>query len=421
MVETTYDATDGNVVDAGDVLNELKIILTTITELIDTVKGGGTLTQADIDKLTESIDKTKDKDTTTENPSTEDQALADTIDKVKEHCTEKEKNEGGKQSFEHSFLINDKEKCLESLEELKKDLEGKKKETEKTKEVEDFFAKNTEYFEESTNKNDSSPLVILVNGYWSKGLIQKDLLGFSDGKYQEEYWGNSLLGKIYSYFNSAKNYYVNGASTMFSNGKNRFENGYEFAKARFANKESKFYKEVFAKNRKILIVSHSMGSAFSEGVIKFLTKKKIPVEKVVHLSPADNSDFEVSLPNKSYQIDIDFDPVLAYKNFDDKNTINKIKNWGVVDNPDNDLQGHGATKISSYTWDWFEDLEALQFDFKGVIDKVASNIGIYGVKLIGYEKYETKNLKHNTVFDRIIKNGVKYSYFPSFKQYLKER
>lgn len=167
---------------------------------------------------------------------------------------------------------------------------------------------------------DDEPLIIFVNGYWNISWLQKDLLGFSDGKSLAGYWGTKVKDNAVSYFKTnLKNiYFINGSSTALSSGSKRFKNGKEFAQARLKNKESKFYKNVFAGDRKIMIVSHSMGGAYAEGILNVLKIQNVEVEKVVHLSPADTSEFSVTFPNKTYQIDISWDPVLSsFKNLND--------------------------------------------------------------------------------------------------------
>lgn len=202
---------------------------------------------------------------------------------------------------------------------------------------------------------------------------------------------------------------------MLSNGSDRFKNGSVFAKERLANAKSNFYQEVFKNKRKIMIVSHSMGAAFAEGMISVLKANHAKVNKVVPLSPADNSDFSVSLPNCTYQIDIDWDPVLMLKNMNDKYFINGILYYGVVQNPGHDHYGHANTKLDGYVWDWFEDLELIKFNYEGIQNEVViipgSGMGYGGSShKVTYEKYSALNLKHNTIFIKIIKNKKTYVY-----------
>lgn len=116
------------------------------------------------------------------------------------------------------------------------------------------------------------------------------------------------------------------------------------------------------------------------------------------------------------------DPVLAYKNLDDSNYINGVKNYGLIQNPDKDLLGHANTKTEAYVWHWFEDLESITFDYKGLetetITTPGSGLGYGGnSQEIEFEKYNVKNLKYNTVFKSIMKNGKRYFYKDAKKMY----
>ena len=89
----------------------------------------------------------------------------------------------------------------------------------KTKKIEQQNKVVTKQNEKLIEKKKSIPIVIFVNGYWNNGFLQKDLLGFSDGKSLDEYWGGKLKKVISSYYNTNdKNlYYINGADGMTSN------------------------------------------------------------------------------------------------------------------------------------------------------------------------------------------------------------
>jgi hypothetical protein len=264
---------------------------------------------------------------------------------------------------------------------------------------------------------EKEPLVIFVNGYYNNSFIQKDVFQFSDGKSLEGYWGAKLKDAATKYLKTAITnvYFLNGADTMTTDGNDRFKNGAVFAKDRLSNKKSKFYQEVFKNKRKILIVSHSMGAAFAEGVVSVLKANKYNIEKVVHLSPADVSDFSVTLPTSTYQIDIDWDPVLMLKNANDNYFINGVLHYGLVQNPGHDHYGHANTKLEGYVWNWFEDLEVINFNYEGIENEIitvpGSGMGYGGTSFdVTYEKYSALNLKHKTVFIKINKNKKRYVY-----------
>lgn len=257
------------------------------------------------------------------------------------------------------------------------------------------------------------PIIIFVNGYWNVSWLQKDALGFSDGKSLAGYWGTSLRSNAIKYFgNNSEVYFLNGSDTAFSSGSKRYSNGREFAGARLDNKQSKFHKAVFEDNRRIMVVSHSMGGAFAEGVMSVLKEKKLNVEKVIHLSPADVSGFSANYPDRTYQVDISWDPVIMYKNLNDRNYIGGIQFAGLVQNPGHDRYGHANTKIEGYVWEWFEDLETINLTFnntKTVYQRVPSDgLGPSTTTTIKMNIYKSSGTKHNHQFIKIYKNKKTY-------------
>jgi len=209
-------------------------------------------------------------------------------------------------------------------------------------------------------------------------------------------------------------------------GSTRFETGKKFAEDRFSNPTSKFFKEVYNPKRKIMVISYSMGAAFAEGMVKVLLTKGININKIIHFSPADPSGFFASLPNKTYQIDIDWDPVLMYKNFDDTPVIKGIKASGIIKNPNKDEFGHMYTKEESFVWKWYEDLELVEFQFLNQETKKystpSSGMGYGGTTYnITQKNHKANNLKHNTNFLRVMKNGVFYFYDSKTNQYYTEK
>ena len=198
---------------------------------------------------------------------------------------------------------------------------------------------------------------------------------------------------------------------MLSRGKKKKKKGKEFTEARLKNKESKFYKTIFEQNRSVMIVSHSMGAAFAEGILSVFKSKSIDVRKVVHLSPADVSGFSVNYSDRTYQIDISWDPVLMLKNLNDKDYIKGILYAGLVQNPDHDRFGHANTKIEGYVWDWFEDLEKINLSYSHTETKrqiITDRIEPETTVIIKSKIYKSSGEKYNTQFLRILKNGQKY-------------
>jgi hypothetical protein len=252
------------------------------------------------------------------------------------------------------------------------------------------------------------PLIIYVNGYWNKDLA------YAGSETGEKYWGSSFRTEAKNYFGiDSRELFINGAGKGTSNGEERFESGKKIANERINNNQSNFYKQIVEKKRKIMIVSHSMGAAYSEGILSVLVSSGIIVNKVVHFSPADNSDFSIKLPNKTLQIDIFYDPVLMYKNLDDKDTIKGVTKWGKVNNPHNDKFGHMYTKESGFVWKWAEDLEKISLHFLRTETKYvrtpSDGLGPAMTQKIKLNIYGTNELKNKTNFLKLFTSGKYYN------------
>lgn len=152
-------------------------------------------------------------------------------------------------------------------------------------------------FHDYLKVKEAEPLIIYVCGYWNKDMP------YAGAEWGEDYWGALMKNKAKEYFKTSKEYFINGAGNAFSSGRSRYNSGVKLANERLKNNSSKFYKEVFRKKRKVIIISHSMGRAFSEGILEVLKREKINIDKFVHLSPADTSDFNINYPDRTYQID----------------------------------------------------------------------------------------------------------------------
>ena len=143
-----------------------------------------------------------------------------------------------------------------------------------------------------------------------------------------------------------------------------------------------------------------------------MKKQNVIIEKVVHLSPADTSGFSVNLPNISYQIDIDWDPVLMYKNANDATKIRNIKFTGIVKNPRNDEFGHMYTKEEDFVWKWFEDLENIRFNFIRSEKKYkrlpSDGLGPAMTQSYTEKIYRAVGQRNDTQFIRVIKDNIAY-------------
>ena len=255
------------------------------------------------------------------------------------------------------------------------------------------------------------PVIIYVNGYWNGDLP------YSSGDNLKNYWGSSFMISARNTNLVEKEYFINGANTFFSSGITRFNDGKLFAETRFTNQSSDFYKKIILSlqdnNGKYIkplyFVSHSMGGAFAEGMISFLTSKGVPIAKIYHFSPADVSDFTATLPEQTIQIDIFPDPVLAYKNIDDIYYISNIKYFGIADNPQGitNLFGHAYTRGNpdeSFIWDWVKNL-------------LNSQMKLTTVSPNGIKYYSSSTA---TKFNFMILDGVKYKKSSLSNQYIKQ-
>lgn len=263
------------------------------------------------------------------------------------------------------------------------------------------------------------PIIIYICGYWNKKMP------YAGSEWGEQYWGIGLKSSAKKYFKSTKEYFINGAGTKFSSGGDRYKQGKEFAEARLKSQASKFYQEIFKEERRIMVVSHSMGGAFAEGVLSVFKNQKLNIEKVVHLSPADTSGFSVTFPQITYQIDIDLDPVLMYKNANDSSTIRGVKFSGISKNPKGDEFGHMYTKDEAFVWGWFEDLELIEFQFVNQENKTyttpGSGMGYGGTSTTVLQKnFNALKVKSPTPFSRVYKNSKFYFYDEKTKKYYTE-
>ena len=267
-----------------------------------------------------------------------------------------------------------------------------------------------------SNLKTAPPLVLFVCGYWNK------VLPYAGSDIFKEYWDNyTYINKKFTDLDDFKNLsaiyfktrlnqqiFINGADTKFSNGTKRFNSGYNFAKDRLTNNKSNLWEEMMTDKdkdnhftRPIIVISHSMGGAYAEGMLSFFNKMKLNIIKVIHFSPADVNDFKLNYPEITFQIDINPDPVLKYKNFDDRPLMKGIRNACVVENPKDDLFGHMYTKQEKFVWDWFEDLNEVKF--RPIKTITLPSWG--GAK--EHQVYELIN-NNKSKFDLLMKNGVIY-------------
>lgn len=209
-------------------------------------------------------------------------------------------------------------------------------------------------------------LVIFVNGYYNtrSGLITRYITEYITGnKGGKSYWGVDFVNKATSYLNDNNIQFVDGRGKYNSSGDDRFNAGYKFAQSNYANISS-----TLKDGETVKVVSHSMGAAYSEGIIKYLLEQGISISQVIHFSPADPDDFSASFSN-TLQLNINNDAVLAYKNGFSSNIINGVAKYGNVKKTNSffyDLiHSHAQTKLKGDVWGYIKALNSIHMEYIG--------------------------------------------------------
>ena len=209
--------------------------------------------------------------------------------------------------------------------------------------------------------------ILFVNGYYNTGDgTMPQWMANQAGKVGGQgYWGSGFIKGAKTFFNDNSAGFVDGRGAWNSTGEERFNAGYEYAKANLTTITAGM-----VKGESVKVVSHSMGAAYAEGMIKYLQEQKVAVEKVVHLSAADPSGFSASSA-PTLQLNIENDFVLGYKNFGENNMINGVSRFGEVKTErgkvDDLFNSHADTKFNASTWNMVSDLQNMQMQQTGNI------------------------------------------------------
>lgn len=211
--------------------------------------------------------------------------------------------------------------------------------------------------------------IIFVNGYYNTGdgtmprSFAENVVGTVGGR---GYWYSKkdvFLNGAMDFFNDKKMGFVDGTGAWNSSAEDRFNAGYAYAKANLQT-----ITDGMVAGETVKIVSHSMGGAYSEGMIKYLQEQKIPVEQVVHLSPADPSGFKASSA-PTMQLNLENDLVLMYKNSGSNYMIPGVDRYGQVSTDRNFVSdyfnSHADTKSNPSTWNMLIDLQNMQMNISG--------------------------------------------------------
>ncbi len=265
--------------------------------------------------------------------------------------------------------------------------------------------------------------IIFVNGYnnqrsWWPGT----------GQNKRDYWSENFIEGARKYFGeTSENYqFVDGRGKHNSSGSSRYTAGYEYAKANLT-----ILTDGMAKGETIKIVSHSMGAAYSEGMIQFLQEKGFNVEKVVHFSPSDGDDFKANKEPNTIQLTLENDPVLLYKDFLNAGVhdVANVDMSGIVNTPENFwkdfIDNHTRTRTDPLVWNMVRDLETITFEQKyPYFPRTAGPSYNFTVPDQKGFIYESRNNRHGTEFNVVKKGRASYETVPppyrSRKLYIKK-
>lgn len=255
--------------------------------------------------------------------------------------------------------------------------------------------------------------IIFVNGYYNTGQgkmpssIAQNHIGTESGR---GYWSESFIERSHEYLKDDIAQFVDGAGAWNSSGVERYDAGYEYAKNNFGDLTKNILDENGVQVETLKFVTHSMGAAYAEGMIKYMEENNINVEKVIHFSAADPSDFKASSNPKTIQINWKDDPVLGYKNFGEKPMIAGVDIYAEVDGPG----AHYAGKQWGSSFDRVQDAERIKFSFdhtrKREIQHPSSGFGYStGSTTVTENIYKSSGIMNGTVF-----KNVKFSNGKSF-------
>jgi RHS repeat-associated protein len=253
--------------------------------------------------------------------------------------------------------------------------------------------------------------VLFVNGYYNTGNgtmpkgIAKNIIGTVGG---QGYWGKELIEAAKIFFNDKNASFIDGSGAWNSTGAERFSSGYEYAKANYTSITQGVFDANGVQSETIKVVSHSMGSAYSEGMIKYLQEQGVNVETVVHLSAADPSGFKASSAPNTLQLNLENDAVLMYKNFGENNMISGVDRFGVVNTSRNFISdymnSHADTKIYASTFNMVGDLQNIQMSQIG--NTVSTPFCTFSGPSNMYNSTENSN---GTQFNLLNLNGILFN------------
>ncbi|MFZ4544854.1 MAG: hypothetical protein ACOYOA_12450 [Saprospiraceae bacterium] len=181
----------------------------------------------------------------------------------------------------------------------------------------------------ATAKADTTDILLIVNGYWGKQKYSPSKCNLKcywqydsiQSKPIDKWNYNQHQVKLFfaqtaQYFNTDKFVFIDGGNfTVNKKAKIRAKRGYRFAKSNLSEL-------IMDCDDKTLIrfhfLTHSMGAAYAEGLIKYIISNNMMVGKVLHLAPSEASDIRTFRnaygPSKRIQIISESDKVVKMVN-----------------------------------------------------------------------------------------------------------
>lgn len=205
-------------------------------------------------------------------------------------------------------------------------------------------------------QNEKKHRLFFVNGYYNdgKGLIPewiaKNFIGLEGCR---PYWGGTFISKAEEFLKADEVMFIDGRGAVEGSGTLRFIEG-----CAYADRHADLFE-----NCRITFVTHSMGAAYAEGIIRCIAAKGADINKVIHLSPADPDSFTASWPD-TVQLNLSRDCVLAWRNFGQQMIIQGVKRFGLAALRTETLAAlrysHIDTKYKTAVWDMIRDLMEME-------------------------------------------------------------
>ncbi len=266
---------------------------------------------------------------------------------------------------------------------------------------------------------DTTDVLLLVNGFWGKQKFSPSQCNLQcywqfdsiQTKSLEKWNYNQQQIKLffehtYQYFNTRKLVFVDGGDfTVNTGAKKRQRKGYRYVEKHIAELLGD---SISLNNTRVHFLTHSMGAAYAEGMIKYLVNSKIMVGKVIHLAPSEASDIRTTRnrfgPEKRIQIISESDHIVKMVNrwhlYKKDNVVAQMNDTDLfacfyeseITRPQAGDILH-ALHMRKITYDIIQDLEKLNFcgDEKCIV---------------------IEDLSNNIPYRKVCKNGICAEFIP---------